>query len=243
MTLEIFSSYETLSAAAARAIADLVRSKPAAVLCLATGDTPRQTYAALRSIRQQEGLNFAECTLIALDEWVGIPADNSGSCAFFLQRYVVEPLGISAHQVHLFNAMAQDPGRECARMNQVVATRGIDLMLVGVGMNGHIGFNEPGTSVGLDAHVATLDETTRSVGQKYFASATPLELGMTLGLKQFLESRSAILLASGAKKADSARRALDGPVTSDIPASFIQRHPNATVMLDDDAASMLKARR
>jgi 6-phosphogluconolactonase/glucosamine-6-phosphate isomerase/deaminase len=121
----------------------------------------------------------------------------------------------------------------------IVENGGIDLMLVGVGMNGHIGFNEPGVSFDLYAHVAKLDETTTSVGQKYFREATELRQGITLGLKHLLESKKVLMLANGNKKAAIIQRAIEGEITNQLPASIIRRHPNSRVMIDEDVAAML----
>src|SRR5690349_6462004 len=164
MTLEVFKDHETLSLAAADEIIGQVRSKPSSVLCLAAGDTPRVAYRMVGEIAKREGVDFSKCTFVGLDEWIGIPPDNEGSCAFFLRRNLFEPLGISSSRIHLFNALSPDPLSECKRMdNSVKEKGGIDLALVGVGMNGHIGFNEPGVREDLYSHVVDLDETTRSV--------------------------------------------------------------------------------
>lgn len=242
MELKIFTNYHTLSHAAAGFIIDRVRANPQAVLCLAAGDTPKETYALLAANAAGGLANFSECTFIGLDEWIGIPPDNQGSCQHFLRHHLFAPLKVGGERIHLFNALAADLNGECQKMDQVIRQLGgIDLMLVGVGMNGHIGFNEPGVREDLYAHVVELDSTTRQVGQKYFTVATALEKGITLGLRHMLESRTAILMASGPRKAEVVRQALEGPVSTTMPASLIRRHPNSIVMVDQDAASHLGA--
>ena len=237
MKLEIYKDHDELSREVARVIIAAVRNHPASVLCLAAGDTPRQVYAALASGGQ---VDYSGCTFIGLDEWVGIPPENEGSCSFFLHNNLFHPLGIRPHQVHLFDALAEDLVSECGKMDAIIREKGgIDLMLAGVGMNGHVGFNEPGVSDDLYAHVVTLDATTQSVGQKYFKEATRLERGITLGLKHLLESTTAIIMASSAKKAEVIRLALEGPVSNQIPASIIRKHPAGVVMLDADAGALL----
>ena len=172
---------------------------------------------------------------------MGIPPDNEGSCHHYLQRNLFNPLNIEGRQMHLFNAMARDLQGECTNMDRIIRDHGgIDLMLVGVGMNGHIGFNEPGVSMDGYAHVVELDGTTRSVGQKYFRQSTKLHQGITLGLTHFLESRRGILMAGGIRKAEVIRKALKGPVTDRVPASCIQKHPNGIAMLDAEAAGRLE---
>jgi galactosamine-6-phosphate isomerase len=188
-----------------------------------------------------EKVDFSSVSFIALDEWVGIPPDNAGSCFFFLHNNVFKPLGIRAEQTHLFDALSKDLPSECAKMDSVIRKKGgIDLMLVGVGMNAHVGFNEPGVAADLKTHVVELDATTQLVGQKYFNQSTKLQFGITLGLVHFLSSRKALMLASGKKKAEVMRLTLEDPITTNVPASIIRKHPGGIVMLDEDAASLLK---
>lgn len=240
MALRIFEHYENVSAAAAEEILKQVEKKPESVLCLAAGETPRLAYKMLAESARRHNVDFSRCTFVGLDEWIGIPPENEGSCAYFLEHNLFIPLGIERNQINLFDALTHDPQRECERMDTLIRTRGgIDLMLVGVGMNGHIGFNEPGAPEDLYSHVIDLDETTRSVGQKYFRQATLLHQGITLGLRHLLESRKALMVASGKKKADIIRRALQEPITTQVPASIIRKHPNGDTMLDKDAASAL----
>ncbi|HRQ52474.1 MAG TPA: glucosamine-6-phosphate deaminase, partial [Agriterribacter sp.] len=184
--------------------------------------------------------DFSSCTFIGLDEWVGIPPGNEGSCAFFFRTHVFEQLNFSPPRIHLFNALSENPAQECAAMDKVIFENGgIDLMLVGIGMNGHIGFNEPGVSFDLYSHVIRLDETTTSVGQKYFKEVTALHQGITLGLKHLMESKKVLLLANGNKKAGIIQSVIEGEITNAVPASIIRQHTNSIVMLDKEAADML----
>ncbi|WP_152267625.1 6-phosphogluconolactonase [Agriterribacter humi] len=240
MQLTIFKDYNALSQQAADEIIALVKRKPDAVLCLASGSTPLLTCQLLTEKALTQNIDFSRCIFIGLDEWVGIPPENEGSCAFFFHNQVFKQLNFSSSRIHLFNALSENLARECETMdNVIVENGGIDLMLVGVGMNGHIGFNEPGVSFDLYAHVAKLDETTTSVGQKYFREATELRQGITLGLKHLLESKKVLMLANGNKKAAIIQRAIEGEITNQLPASIIRRHPNSTVMIDEDVAAML----
>jgi glucosamine-6-phosphate isomerase len=241
MQLKIYKDYHTLSSHAAAEIIGLVKNKPGAVLCLAAGDTPRLTYAFIAKKAMDEKADFTRCTFIGLDEWVGIPPGNEGSCRFFLQTQLFDPLQIAASQTHLFNALAEDLSHECATMDKIIAEKGgIDLMFAGVGMNGHIGFNEPGASVNNYSHVTDLDDTTQSVGQKYFQQPARLRKGITLGLKHFLESGKAIIIANGIKKAGVMRKVLEEEITTNMPASIIRSHAQGMVMIDEEAASLLK---
>jgi glucosamine-6-phosphate isomerase len=241
MTTRIFPDHETLSLQAAKEILEVVKANPRAVLCLAAGDTPTRAYALLAPMAKKENVDFSKCSFVGLDEWVGISPDNDGSCHFYLHKELFGPMGIHPSQIHLFDGLAKDLGEECEAMNNIIREKGgIDLMLVGVGMNGHIGFNEPGVVADRHAHDVDLDSTTQSVGQKYFRESTTLRKGITLGLQDFLESRKAILMASGVRKADIIRTALEGPVTTQVPASLIRRHAHGVAMLDEGAAGFLE---
>jgi glucosamine-6-phosphate isomerase len=242
MTLRIFPHYEALSEAAAAQVAAIIRERPDATLCLASGETPVGTYRALvRHVRDQR-LDVSRLTFVGLDEWVGIGPDNPGSCFFLVHAEVFEPLGIRPGQIHFFNPLAPDLAAECARIDRAVAERGgLDVMLVGVGMNGHVALNEPGTPWDRYAHVVALDETTKTVGQKYFAASTPLSQGITLGLRYLREARLPLLLISGGKKAPVAARALTGEIGEGYPATIFQTLDAGVVLLDEAAAGDLDA--
>ncbi len=244
MQLKIYDDHHGLSDAAANDIISLVRNKPDAVVCLASGETPRLTCQFLVQKIKNEKADISRLTLIGLDEWVNIPPDNEGSCHYFFKNELINPLQIPERQVHLFNAMSDKLQDECRRMDAVVRDKGgIDLMVVGIGMNGHIGFNEPGVSFDNYSHVIDLDDTTLTVGQKYFKSKVTLQKGITLGLRHLSESKKVYLLANGTKKAEVVRRTVEEMVTNEFPASIMQTHANSFVMVDKDAASSLKQKR
>ncbi|GAB3327142.1 glucosamine-6-phosphate deaminase [Larkinella ripae] len=237
MNFQIFADYEALSRYTARHIADLLNRKPDALICAASGDTPVGTYRALVELVRKGETRVDRCTFVGLDEWVGLGPESEGSCANYLQRELFGPLNISPEHYRLFDAKAADLDAECADMTRFVDDRGgFDLILVGVGLNGHIALNEPGTPFTLKAHVSELAETTITVGQKYFSTPTPLTLGVTTGLQQLMDAREAILIASGSKKADVIKTALEGPITEEFPASIMQQHPNSSIWVDQAAA-------
>jgi galactosamine-6-phosphate isomerase len=241
MQLNIYPDYHALSLDAAAEIIDLVTNKPGAVLCLASGDTPRLMCKLLTERAIKEKVDFSRCTFIGLDEWVGIPPESEGSCHFFFQTLLFNPLHISPAQIHLFNGLSKDPEQECATMDKTIFEKGgIDLIIVGVGMNGHIGFNEPGTSFDNYSHIAALDETTITVGQKYFTQKVALKQGITLGLKHLIESKKAIVLANGIKKAAIIKKVLEENISNENPASIIRMHPQGVMMIDEEAAFLLK---
>ncbi|RAJ97630.1 galactosamine-6-phosphate isomerase [Larkinella arboricola] len=240
MNFQIFPDYETLSRHTAQRIADLLNRKPDALICAASGDTPVGTYRALVQLVKEGQTRIDRCTFVGLDEWVGLGPESEGSCSNYLQRELFGPLNIGPEQYRMFDAKAADLEAECELMNQFVDERGgFDLILVGVGLNGHIALNEPGTPFTLKAHVSELAETTITVGQKYFNEPTPLTLGLTTGLQQLMDAREAILIASGSKKAPVIKTALKGPVTEEFPASIMQTHPNGFVWVDQAAAGDL----
>ncbi len=243
MQLVIFESPEELARETAGKIIDLVSRKPNAVLCLAGGETPRLTYQYLTTAAKKRNIDFSAVQWVSLDEWVGIPPSNPGSCCYFLQQHLFIPLHIASANIHFFDAMATDLSAECEKMNaKITSWQGLDLMLVGIGMNGHIGFNEPGIDVALAAHVIDLDEITRQTGQKYFTENTSLNKGITLGIAQFMQARMAILMAAGTSKTGIVQKAIEAEVSALVPASYIQAHANAWVLLDAAAASSLNSR-
>lgn len=241
MKIEIYRDYGQLSEQVADKVAETVRAKPAAVLCLASGHTPVGVFENLVSLARTGSVDFGRCTFVGLDEWAGIPPQNEGSCFHLLGTKLFNPLKISKTQVLFFDGTAKDPAAECRRMDTAIASLGgIDLMLLGIGMNGHIALNEPGTPWHLRSHVVDLDETTRTVGQKYFTKKTALRQGITLGLQYLRESRLTLLMASGGAKSPVVRQALEGEVSEQLPASIFQTLPEALVMLDEAAASGLR---
>ena len=230
-----------MSEAAATMIIDCVKAKPNAMLCFATGDTPKLTYQLLSEMARRDQVDFSKSFFVGLDEWLGIRPDIPGSCQYFLDKYLFEPLEIHSSQVHLFDSMTTNEDQECEKMNKLIAGKGpIDFMLVGIGMNGHIGFNEPGTDIHSTAHVAILDETTRTVGKKYFKEEVTINKGITLGMKQVLQAGALLLMANGKKKAAVIRRAVKNEITVHFPASLIRKHQNGLLMMDVEAASELE---
>jgi len=236
-----FKNYEQLSAYTADHIVNAIKSKPDLVLCMASGSTPSLTCDLLVEKLKDEHADYSKFTFIGLDEWVGLPPANSGSCHYFFKTKVFEPLQLRPSQYHLFDATSNDLKKECERMDQFIDEKGgIDIMIVGIGMNGHIGFNEPGTSFSLLSHVADLDETTKSVGQKYFNGPVELDKGITIGFSHLMNTKKVFLLANGRHKAEVVKKAIEGPVTEDFPASIMQKHKNGFVVTDEEAASLLK---
>ncbi|MBX2894313.1 MAG: glucosamine-6-phosphate deaminase [Cyclobacteriaceae bacterium] len=240
MHLKIYADYELLSAHTAELIIQYVNQKPDALICIASGHTPIGVFQHLKRALEQKKVSLTNCTFLSLDEWLGIDPADSGSCLSMLQRDCFEPLNIRPDKIHFFNVQASDLNLECARINNLISNNGgLDVMLVGVGTNGHIGMNEPGTPFHSVAHVGELAEETKTVGQKYFNTATTLSRGITLGLSHLQEARLPIIMANGSRKAAIIAQALKGKAIEQIPVSIVHQIPHAWVMLDKEAASLL----
>jgi len=243
MELIIHDNYEEMSAAAAHLIINSIKSKPNSILCFASGDTPKLAYQLAGEAAIKKNIDVSKSFFIGLDEWLGIPPGNNGSCHYFLHHYLFNSMNLASSQFHLFDAMTTDEESECKKMNHIIDSKGgIDLMVVGVGMNGHIGFNEPGTGIQSNAHVARLDEVTKIVGKKYFNNEVAINKGITVGLKQVMQAKTLLMIANGKKKAPVMRQAVEGPVGIDFPASLIRNHSNGILIIDREAASELKTK-
>ena len=240
MEIKIFSDHSELSQQAADEVINCIKQNPGAVICLASGNTPLETCKWIVKKAAGEKTDFSKCNFSGLDEWVGVPKENTGSCHFFFYNNLFAPLNISDAQIFLFDGMAENLAAQCTQMDNLIAAKGgIDLMIVGIGMNGHIGFNEPGVPFNLLSHVINLQETTREVGQKYFSTPTDLAQGITLGLGHLMNTKEVILIANGNNKAGVIRQAIKDPVTETLPASILQKHKNSFIFLDKEAASLL----
>lgn len=238
MTTKIFPDYETLSRATADLINDYVTVKPASLVCIASGHTPVGVFRNLIKDVQSGKLDISKCTFLSLDEWVGIDPTDSGSCLSMLKKDFFDPLAVPDLQTEYFDVLAADLEKECDRINLLIEKNGgLDIMLVGVGTNGHIGMNEPGTSFTSYAHVGDLAEETKTVGQKYFSKQTKLSKGMTLGLKHLQEAKLPIVMASGEKKAAIIQQALTQKPSEQIPVTIVHLISRGYVMLDKEAAS------
>jgi galactosamine-6-phosphate isomerase len=248
MQLKIYNNYEALSAATANAMIDLIKQKPNAVICIASGDSPKLACELFCKKVKEENIDVSKFFFVGLDEWVGLSPTTFGSCHNDFQKRLIQPLGLSSTQYHLFDACPDSEGRrlapdlqsECKKMDTVIKDKGgIDLMIVGIGMNGHVGFNEPGVDFNLLSHVINLDETTISVGQRYFKEKVVLQQGITLGLAHLLNAKMVFLLANGERKATVIKKAVEEAISNLFPASIMQQHANGCIIIDEGAASLL----
>ncbi|GAA1360459.1 glucosamine-6-phosphate deaminase [Arthrobacter rhombi] len=222
---------------AAEIVLAVVRGNPAAVLGLATGSSPLPVYMALAA----SALDFSRVSGFALDEYLGLPDGHPQSYAEVIRTVVTEPLGMDPRRVHVPDPHGTDHAAHAADYDAALAAvGGVDVQILGVGSNGHIGFNEPGSAFDSCTRVVPLAERTRQDNARFFDTPdhVPREC-LTQGIGTIFGARQLLLVAHGGHKAEPVRRALQGPVTEDFPASIIQRHPHVTVVLDDAAASLL----
>ena len=239
MNLNIFANPDALHEAAAQRIVHLLRQKPDAVLGLATGGTPVGIYRALVAAVRRGEVSFARVTTFNLDEYVGLPPDHPESYRFYMDHHLFRHIDIPPEQTHIPDGNAADLERECERYERLLQDAGrIDLMLLGLGHNGHIGFNEPGQVLHSKTHVAVLHPQTRKANARFFRSPDEVPTrAITMGLGSIFKAETILLVVKGADKADIVHRALTGPITTECPASLLQIHPRLVVMLDEGAAA------
>lgn len=209
-------------------------AKGAKTLGLATGSTPLAFYDEIR----KSDLDFSDMTSVNLDEYVGLAADNDQSYHHFMQENLFRAK--SFKESFLPNGLASDLQEETRRYDQVIAEHPIDFQILGIGHNGHIGFNEPGTSFDVTTHVVNLAEDTIKANSRFFDSIDDVpKQAISMGIQSIMQSKMIVLMAYGQGKSDAIKQMIEGPVTEDLPASVLQKHPNVVVIVDEAAASAL----
>ena len=237
------TDYQGMSRRAANIISAQVIHKPDCVLGLATGSTPIGTYKQLIDWYQKGDLSFAEVHSVNLDEYRGLPGTHDQSYRYFMQTNLFDHVDIKPENTNVPNGMAEDAQAECERYTKVIRDLGgIDLQLLGLGHNGHIGFNEPCGEFPLDTHVVDLTESTIQANARFFASMDEVpRQALTMGIRNIMQAKSVLVVVSGEDKADIVLRAFNGPVTPQVPASILQMHANVTLVGDKAALSKLAA--
>ena len=242
MQVIVCPTYEEMSKAAAEVMAAVVKAKPDAVLGLATGSTPLGIYKELIRMHTEEGLDFSKVTTFNLDEYVGLAGDHEQSYRRFMNESLFSHVNVRMEATHVPSGVADDYSRHCPEYEeQIKQAGGIDVQVLGIGSDGHIAFNEPGTSLASRTHITTLAEQTINDNARFFEKKQHVPIfAITMGVGTILEARKLILLANGKGKADAVAAAVEGPVCSMCTASALQMHPDASVFLDDGAAGNLK---
>ena len=242
MLVIIKDDYEAVSSEAARLVVNRMRKKPNLVLGLATGSTPLGLYAELIRMHREEGLDFSKLTTFNLDEYVGLPHDHPESYRHFMQKNLFHGLNLDPRFVHIPDSLAMDIEDHCLWYEeQIAAAGGLDLQVLGIGANGHIAFNEPGSSLGSRTRVKTLTAKTREDNARFFGSLEDVpRFALTMGVGTIMEARELLLLASGEGKAEAIASSVEGPITAMVPASIVQMHPRAFLVVDRAAASKLR---
>lgn len=234
MKIFIENTYDQMSRKVCDNIISYIKNKPKSLICLAGGDTPLKTFEYLIQANLNDEVDFSQTTFVSLDEWVGLGKETKGSCIYTLYKNLYEKLNIDLEkQVHFFDGLSKDLKNECKKINHLIEKfDGLDISLLGIGLNGHLGFNEPNVDENIDCGIIELDNTTKTVGQKYFDTNLDLKYGITIGLKHLLNSKRLILIANGEKKAEIVEKTLYGEISNNVPSSLARKKPNFFIYLD-----------
>ncbi|GGA36012.1 glucosamine-6-phosphate deaminase [Paenibacillus physcomitrellae] len=222
-------------------VASLLQSNPKALLGLATGSSPVGVYGRLVELYKEGSVSFAQAQSYNLDEYVGLPSDHPESYRRFMNEKLFNLVDILPENTHVPMGSSPDPEKAAAEYTELLQQAGrLDLQILGVGLNGHIGFNEPASELHGFTHVVTLDESTRQANARFFSSIDEVPTqAITMGIASILHAKQILLLVRGAEKAEVISRALNGPVTTHCPASLLQTHPNVIVLVDQEAGRLL----
>jgi len=247
MLVVIKKDYDELSREAARVVSEIVREKPSAVLGLATGGTPLGLYKELIRMHKEEGLDFSKITTFNLDEYIGLPPTHPQSYHYFMHENLFKHINVGERFIHIPSGMVDvnDVNRIHKYCDwyeeQIDAVGGIDLQVLGIGANGHIGFNEPGSSLGALTRIKTLTPKTRSDNARFFdgdIEKVP-KYAITMGIGTIMKARIVLMLATGKHKAQAIRETGEGPITARVPASMVQMHRKVILIVDEEAGSLL----
>jgi galactosamine-6-phosphate isomerase len=237
MKIHSCRDYQDMSRAAAARVIDPIALRKDSLLCAPTGHSPSGLYQQLVDKSRREPDFFRSVRIVKLDEWFGVAADDPGTCEYYLRTRLLDPLNIAPERYIAFNSVAADPGKECERIQRELQRHGaVDICLLGLGKNGHVGFNEPGPSLHPLCHVATLSQQTLR-HPMIEARRTKPEYGLTLGMRDILNARKIILLITGQGKERVITEFLNGEVTTSLPATFLLLHSDVEVFIDKSSRS------
>jgi glucosamine-6-phosphate deaminase len=241
MNVLIADNYEEVSKISAEIIAELVRTKPNCVLGLATGSTPIGMYEKLIEFYKEKNVDFSKVTTFNLDEYLGLPGSHSQSYRFFMNNKLFNHINIDINNTFVPNGIANDIQEVCEKYDQMILDAGgIDLQVLGIGNNGHIGFNEPSDALNIGTHVTNLTKSTIEINSRFFNSINEVPTkAITMGLGSIMKAKHIVLIASGSSKADIIGKLVNGKIDTLIPASLLQVHQNVTVIVDKDAGARI----
>jgi glucosamine-6-phosphate deaminase len=245
MEVIIQPNAETASKLVSRLMAKAIREKPHLVLGLATGRTMEQVYRDLVLMHRKEGLDFSLCRSFNLDEYIGLPSEDEHSYRYYMNQHLFTQVNIDLRNTHLPNGMAQDLAAECDRYEKLILEfGGIDVQLLGIGKDGHIGFNEPLSALRSRTRAKALTPTTIAQNAPMFAGGAHQmpKRAVTMGVGTILEAKRILVLATGADKAEIVAKAVEGPITAMVTASALQLHPRCTVVVDEAASAGLQGK-
>ncbi|MBS3764392.1 MAG: glucosamine-6-phosphate deaminase [Planctomycetes bacterium] len=242
MEVVITDDYEKMSDLAAQIAISSLKDKPDMVLGLATGSTPIGLYDRLIAANQNDKIDFSEVTTFNLDEYVDLPPDHEQSYRYFMDEHLFNDINIPEENTYVPDGLAEDLGQYCLQYeNMIQEAGGVDLQVLGIGRDGHLGFNEPGSSLASRTQVVALAPETIEDNSRFFESEDEVpRFAVTMGVHTILQARTCLLLASGESKADAVQGCIEGPITSQLTASALQLHPNAIVIVDEAAGSKLE---
>ncbi len=240
MKVNIFKTAEEIGVAVAKIFTDEVKNNPDCVLGLATGATPIPTYKNIISTYEKGGISFKDVKTYNLDEYCDLPKDDKNSYYTFMHEQLFNGLDILEENVHFLDGNAEDCEKECKRYDDEINNAGgIDIQLLGIGNNAHIGFNEPADEFTTGSFKVKLTDSTIEANKIYFDENPMPHYALTMGIKQIMSAKKVILIATGPKKAEAIKNMIEGPVTAQVPASILQEHDDVLIFLDEDAASLL----
>ena len=240
MRVLVTKDYEELSAKAFEVMNGVVKCNPYAALGLATGTTPLGLYRHMIEDHKAHGTGYAHIRTVNLDEYQGLPKSHPQSCAHFMWENLFKHLDIKKSNTYIENGTAQNEEEECVRYNKLLSKMPRDIQLLGLGSNGHIAFNEPNTPFGSETHVVNLTENTIKDNARLFANVSEVpRKAFTMGIKQIMQAKQILILASGKNKAEAIYKTVCGAVTEEVPASVLQLHPNCILIADKEAANKI----
>ncbi len=240
MHIVVCKDYEEMSRRAAEIVAEQIKKRPDGLISFPGGDTPLGMVHVFADMVNEGKVDISRTHYVSLDEWVGLSNEDEGSCGLFNQQNLLSRLQHPFAGTHIINGAAEDIESERVALNDYISQYGpLDVSVLGIGMNGHLGFNENGVDFDLDAHIIPLSETTLKVMTKYFGEKFHPTQGISQGIRQIMAAKTVILIANGAHKAEILKKAVHGPVTNEVPASVLQNHPNCYVVADEAAAALL----